>query len=94
MFYGSVTRKDLCNNIRFDLPIQLLGLIKMLLRETCNMCRIGTHLCVASFHNVLKLGGALTPKLLKFATQNATSSSKVEVNEEKSRSNETQQLMV
>lgn len=29
MFYGSVTRKDLCKTIRFDLPIKLLRLIKM-----------------------------------------------------------------
>lgn len=40
---------------------------------------------VASFHNILKLEGALTSLLLKSVTQNATSSSKVEVNEEKSR---------
>jgi hypothetical protein len=94
MFYGSVTRKDLCNNIRFDLPIQLLGLIKIILRKTYIMCRIGKHVSAASFNNVLKLGGVLIPLLLKFATQNATPNSKVEVNEEKSRLNGTQRLVV
>jgi hypothetical protein len=55
---------------------------------------IGKQLSIASFHNVLKLGGALKSLLLKFSTQNATSHSKVEVSEEKSRLNGTQQLMV
>jgi hypothetical protein len=55
----------------------------MFLRGTYIICRIGKHLSVVSFHNVLKLGGALTPLLLKFATQNAISSSKVKVNMDK-----------
>jgi len=94
MSYGSITRKDLCNNIRFDLPIKLLKLIKMILRETFIICRLGKHFSVASFHNVRKLGDALTSLLLKFVTKNATLSSKVEVNEEKTRLNGIQRLMV
>jgi len=94
IFYGSVKRKDLCNTIPFDLPIKLLRLMKVFLCETYIICRIDKYFSLASVHNVLKLEGALTSLLLKFFTQNSTSSSKVEVNEEKLRLNGTQRLML
>jgi hypothetical protein len=54
--------------IEFGIPMKLVGLIKICLKDICSRIRGGKHLS-DRFHirNGLKQGDALSPLLVKFA---------------------------
>jgi hypothetical protein len=69
----SVTRELLCNIlIEFGIPMILVRLIKMCLKETCSRVRVGKHLSdMFSIRYGLKQGDALSPLLFNFFVEYA-----------------------
>jgi hypothetical protein len=71
--YDSVRREVLYNIlIEIGMPMKLVRLIKLCLKETCNRVRVGKHLSdMFSLRNSLKQGDALKPLLFNFALEYA-----------------------
>ena len=71
--YDSVKREVLFNMlIEFGIPMKLVRLIKMCLKDICSRSRGGKHLSDRfPIRNGLKQGDALSPLLVNFAVEYA-----------------------
>jgi hypothetical protein len=78
--------------IGFNIPVNLVSLIKMCLNDTYNRDRVGKHLSdVFLIRNGLKQGDALTPLFLNLAMEYTIR--RVQVNQNGFKLNGTHQLM-